>query len=589
MNKRINWLLLTIGLGLCALASVLHVPTATQASAAQKPFIAIYGHGPAVDMLVQPYIISRTLKFEREYPDQHEYLHEGNIPVPPNSQSLELRMFQVTTNTASVPAVVNQVIAAASQLNNVGTIYPDFDFLSYMPDQIVVHGDCAATQGIIDGFGGDVMPEEIIQFDYAGMTTNDCVRLVNIINPAKRVSDFLVANANARSEPNFLTTGFMGGYGIMGSPAAMVPDAPPTSTSGTSPIATRGESVGVYIFDTNPYEAPLPIVARPVVSKPIRIVQPAATKARIPAELPRLPFKSVSGHGTFVATPIVDLAPDSDVSLVHVLNDNGHGTQFDLALAVDWAIKDAFSILNADWNGVVFNYSLGLEDDAADYVKTALFRMLTTVDALNIVQIAATGNESAYESMPLNANLPAIHPDVIGVTAIAPGNSLACYANAGGPGDVAARGGGAPRGSGLCDVDVFVSECRALGRPGCLHGWDPSSPTNYSYGIGTSFAAPHVAAYAAQVIEQEALEGGRGTWHDPASIRDRMVSQIESMPPEEMVGDGILNPWAQQETPTAVGLAEVKTRSLLPTMIALGLLLVGLSAAISLRRIGKRN
>ncbi len=589
MNNRISWLLLSIGIGLCALASFLQAPSSAHASAGQKPFIALYGNGPAIDLLVQPYEQSHSLKMLREYPNPLDYLHEGNIGVPPNAPSLELRMYHVTTDTAAVGVVVQDVIDDALLVQNVGTIYPDFEFLSYIPGEFIIHGTCQDVVALTNAFDPDVVFDGEIQLDYAGAQLNQCVRLLAITNPAKRVSDFIAANAGARSEPNYVTTGFMGAWGIMGSPAAIVPDAPMTSTSGTTPLETTGESVGVYIFDTSPYVDPLPVAVRSVKGKPIRVALPTATKVKLPSELPRLPGSTVSGHGTFVATPIVDLAPNSDISLVQVLNDNGHGSQFDLALAVDWAIRDAFSSSSgADWNGVVFNYSLGLEDLAPNFAKTAMYRMVTTANALNIVQVAAAGNESAYETMPLDANLPAIHPDVIGVTAIVPGNTIACYANASGVGNVAARGGGAPRGVDLCDVDVFVKECRLLGNEGCLHGWDPNSPTNFSYGIGTSFAAPHVAAFAAQVIEFEA-GGARGGWANPTQVRDLVTSLVEQTDPEEGLGDGILGAWEATTAPTAVGLGQFYATPYAPIMLTIGVVILSLGAALAWRGKGKRG
>ena len=199
------------------------------------------------------------------------------------------------------------------------------------------------------------------------------------------------------------------------------------------------------------------------------------------------------------------------------------GTQYAFARGVDWAIKDAYLHGN-DWYGVVFNYSLGLEDTSADGPKTAMDRMLDMVAFLDITQVAAAGNDSAFETMPMPMNLPAAHPDVMGVTAIAPGNHIACYANSSrhpGPSvGFAARGGGIARGSApVCDVDAHVQGCAIGAWGGCLHGWDPTSPTSYSYAIGTSFAAPQVAGYAAQVLEDNATPRAV-SWMSPDVVRN---------------------------------------------------------------------
>lgn len=588
MKSRISWLLLPFGIGLCLMSFVLYSTDSSQAMSHHVPFIMLYGDKGQVETAVMPFLADNSLRYLREYPQPEQYLFEGNLPVPPGVGlgGLAIQMYQVTTPSIGIQGVISSVISATLPLPEVEHVYPHFEFMSYMPREIVIHGDCNDVNNLVMLFDPDLNQEDFMNLDYPGLppTSNECIGLYSITNANKRVTDFTTVQTpgitEARVEPNYLTNGMMAGYGIFGSPAAMVGGAPPTSTSGTTPLATTGRNVGVFLFDTSPYQRRAEFFTETIKTTTVDIIHPS--RVRLPINwMPFNPNRSVAAHGTFVATPIVELAPDSETHLMRVLNEDGLGNQYSFAVAVDEAIRYATGP-TLDWDGVVFNYSLGLEDDATDQVKTAMKRMLDMVSRMDIVQVAATGNDSAYESVPQPMDLPASHADVIGVTAIVPGNQIACYANATDVGGVAARGGGAPRGVPICNVDQFVVDCATNGLIGCLHGWDPNSPTDHAYGIGTSFAAPFVSAFSAQVIEHIARGGARddvrGTsnWVRPIQVQEFIETKLTPADPE--MGDGYLGNW-ENVVPTGVGLETISAETVRLPLLALGLLLIAFSTA----------
>jgi hypothetical protein len=56
-----------------------------------------------------------------------------------------------------------------------------------------------------------------------------------------------------------------------------------------------------------------------------------------------------------------------------------------------------------------------------------------------------------------------------------------------------------------------------------LSYWDPDSPTSFDWGVGTSFAASQVTAYAVQALHSANLSTERA---DSARVRDVVFSQV---------------------------------------------------------------
>lgn len=164
------------------------------------------------------------------------------------------------------------------------------------------------------------------------------------------------------------------------------------------------------------------------------------------------------GHGTHAAGLVAIVAPDAKILSYRVLDADGVGNPYVVALAIHDAI---------DSGAVVINISFGMgTKPKSKFVREAFKRAKKN----NVVVVAAVGNEGSEDG-----HFPAHEKDVIGVAAIGRGNlDIASFSNYGKPALVAAPG-----------EDVVST------LPGGGFGaWS-----------GTSMAAPIVSAQAALVLE----------------------------------------------------------------------------------------
>jgi subtilisin family serine protease len=158
------------------------------------------------------------------------------------------------------------------------------------------------------------------------------------------------------------------------------------------------------------------------------------------------------GHGTFVASLVALAAPGARILPYRVLDDDGGGTAFNLAIALADAMERGADVVN-----------LSLAYHERSVVVDLL---LEEAERRGIVVVAAAGND-ADTHLPF----PAIDSHVLAVTALRPdGSGLAEFANRGDKAVVAAIG-----------EDVY----------GALYGGE------YGLSSGTSIAAPFAAAGAA--------------------------------------------------------------------------------------------
>ncbi len=178
-----------------------------------------------------------------------------------------------------------------------------------------------------------------------------------------------------------------------------------------------------------------------------------------------------SGHGTFVAGIIEQLAPGHDVLVLSVLTSYGEGDVASIANRIDLILKD----LLVDENTIV-NMSFG---SYADEKMHLLEDSVAALQQAGAVVVASAGNDGTCRP-----SYPACLPGVISVGSIEP-TGPAFYSNHG-PWVRACAPGTA-----LVSAffDSFIG--KLIPGPG---GIDPDNYDDWASWTGTSFAAPVVTA-----------------------------------------------------------------------------------------------
>lgn len=163
------------------------------------------------------------------------------------------------------------------------------------------------------------------------------------------------------------------------------------------------------------------------------------------------------GHGTHIAGIIAQVAPNSKIMPLRVLDVDARGDIFTLAYAIEWAVENGADVINL---------SLGAESDSALLRET-----LEQAQARGVIIVAAAGNNNTNEIQH-----PATYPGIIAVTALDGENRKAEFANYGSWVTLAAPGVGitstivGPQGSGYAVwsgtsvATAFVSGAVALAR-----------------------------------------------------------------------------------------------------------------------------
>jgi len=167
------------------------------------------------------------------------------------------------------------------------------------------------------------------------------------------------------------------------------------------------------------------------------------------------------GHGTFVASLVLTVAPDALVLPVRVLNDEGVGTTSGVSAGIVWAVDRGAHVVNVSIDVPVSSDAL---KDAIDYAHDR-----------GVVVVAAAGNGGASD-----LHFPARLGDVVSVAA------------------VDGAGVGAPFTNFSSDVDFAAPGLDVLGAvPLDLN------PLGTGRWSGTSFAAPIVAGCFALVASAD--------------------------------------------------------------------------------------
>ncbi|MFY9265924.1 MAG: S8 family peptidase [Solirubrobacterales bacterium] len=174
------------------------------------------------------------------------------------------------------------------------------------------------------------------------------------------------------------------------------------------------------------------------------------------------------GHGTHVAgtiaaaaddgNPSVGVAPDASVMSLKFLDGQGAGSVSDAIAAIDYAIRNGASVINASWGGP--DYSRALEDAIA------------RASVAGVVFVTAAGNDGGDNDSSPTYPAALDLPNVISVAATDRQNNLAGFSN-----------------YGRRSVDIAAPGAEIVSTVG----------EGYEAWSGTSMASPHVAGVAALV------------------------------------------------------------------------------------------
>jgi hypothetical protein len=231
--------------------------------------------------------------------------------------------------------------------------------------------------------------------------------------------------------------------------------------------------------------------------------------------------RDTDGHGTFVAGEIAadpfnslgiaGLAFNADLLIAKVVKSDGSVSLPAEIKAIRWAANQGARVINLSIGGVrdpldpeLDTYSAA-EQEAVEYAYSK-----------GAVVVAAAGNGTESPSSPWSyADYPAALPHVIGVGAIRRDGSVPRYSNR----DVTYVDIVAPGDNILSTIPrnlVDRSRAHCKGNP-----YSHCGPFDYRNAIGTSFAAPQVAAAAALLIGHDpSLRPDQVSWLLERSARD---------------------------------------------------------------------
>jgi subtilisin family serine protease len=229
------------------------------------------------------------------------------------------------------------------------------------------------------------------------------------------------------------------------------------------------------------------------------------------------------GHGTFVAGEIAanpsngigiaGLAFNARLLIAKVVTDDGSVSLKAEIAAIHWAVDHGARVINLSLGGVrdpldpsLDTYS-PLEQQAVDYAY-----------AKGAVVVAAVGNgpQSPHTPWPF-AHYPAALPHVIGVSAIRRDGSVPLYSNRDSVyNDITAPG----------DAIFSTIPYGLVTDPACPDGpYSSCGPLEFRDAIGTSFAAPQVAAAAALLLgEVPSLTADQVEWALERGAEDENVA-----------------------------------------------------------------
>ncbi|HWZ88892.1 MAG TPA: S8 family serine peptidase, partial [Polyangiaceae bacterium] len=209
------------------------------------------------------------------------------------------------------------------------------------------------------------------------------------------------------------------------------------------------------------------------------------------------------GHGTHVAgtvaaignnqAGVVGVAMGARVMALKGLDQNGSGTDADLANAIHYAADHGCAVINASWGA----FSGSRDSTLIDAVNYAH-------DTKGVVFVAAAGNSTQDVGSEAGTGAgfyPAAARNAITVSAVTQTDALSSFSNSGVKIDVAAPGGGDSDSTGtvVSPERSILSLLSSHANPTMTNNGALVVGTSYLRQAGTSMAAPHVAGVAALV------------------------------------------------------------------------------------------
>lgn len=284
-----------------------------------------------------------------------------------------------------------------------------------------------------------------------------------------------------------------------------------------------GKDVRIGVFDTSPFASEggwtIPWIDPELnlcvshLGTPVRIESPGS-------------FPDYRDHGLFVSGLVHAVAPDSEIYLIQVLNDDNRGDLDTLVNGLSLFSVQTLGDKGGTLNRTIINLSLGIHpteelfQTIIPYANTlyqltvpgyplsgnavpvvSLQTVLDVAIGQGAVVAAASGNDSGDPALfqPVEPQIPASYPNVIGVAGTGSTRKLACFSNAGGvaapSGDNKMPGcafivdqGGCETQPEMCMVSLSMHQAPVSG---------------YGYWVGTSFATPLVSGLAALLREKD--------------------------------------------------------------------------------------
>ncbi len=279
--------------------------------------------------------------------------------------------------------------------------------------------------------------------------------------------------------------------------------------NGQQRVDATGEGVRVAVFDTSPFTQGAPPVSLPEPLN-LTLVFPDMYNTLPPAEI-EMPTGvvtnpiTVADHGLFVAGLVYAVAPQSEIHLIKVLNEYGCGDLWTLNNAInEWVAQET---KDEKLEPVVINLSLGVHqprdiDKVAGWPDriVSLDEALRNANARGAVIVAASGNDSYDSPQARPMQLPADWGYVIGVKASNGDGDRACYSNDGNVMAPGADGGPWTDDQGVTHKCGPIAHTCQPDQADCPYGvvsLGMRPNPDYSFWVGTSFAAPLVSGQAA--------------------------------------------------------------------------------------------